>query len=361
MAYYGIIYMTTYNYKTRGKKLLMRIIIRLILTTLLLTGSCFSSTIVHANSFFDFFRKTPTAHTPAKYITKTVDQAKAPTHVKVGVYVLNISKYDPQRATIHMDFYLLFNCKPTCGAMNFEIINANSPNIQLIEKRKDYLAYRVQTELNKADNLRNYPFDSHRIDIILEDKHMTIDKLIFERNDNTTEIDSNLNVVGFHLISTWTANITNHFYGVFKRTFSSYKFSLHLVRPVIAGFLKGILPALIIACCAFLALFMKTEHISQRFSITTSALIASVVFHLSLTSSLPALGYVTYADMFMLVNYMCLFIILIEVVFTTYCLDTQYRDLGICISNLSSRIVPSGWLILQVMVWFIFNPIRVIQ
>lgn len=339
----------------------MQKIIKLLLTTLMLTGFCFYSSIVCANSFFDFFRKTPTAPAPVKHITKKIDETKAPTHVKIGVYVLNISKYEPQRATIHMDFYLLFNCKPTCDAMNFEITNANSPSIRLIEKRKDYLAYRVQTELNKSDNLRNYPFDSHRIDIILEDKQMTIDKLIFEQNDSATELDSNLNVVGFHLLPTWTANVTNHFYGVFKRTVSSYKFSLYLTRPILAGMLKGVLPALIIVCCAFLALFMKIEHISQRFSIATSTLIASVVFHLNLTSSLPSLGYVTFADMFMLVNYLCLFVVLIEVVFTTYCLDTPYHDMGIRVNRLCSRIVPSVWLALQIIVWFTFNPTYIIQ
>ncbi len=77
-------------------------------------------------------------------------------------------------------------------------------------------------------------------------------------------------------------------------------------RPWLAGFLKGILPALIIVCCNFLALFMRIDQMSQRLSITTSTLIAAVVFHLNLTASIPPLGYVTYADMFMLINYLWL-------------------------------------------------------
>lgn len=339
--------------------------INLLLTLLTLIGCCFFSTVVSANSFFDFFRKKPVAATATpsshKQYNKKKEDTAAPNYVKVGVYVLHISKYDPQRATIYMDFYLLFKCKNACESLNFEITNANTPNIRLIEKRKDYAVYRVQTELHKSDNLRNYPFDSHQIDVILEDKQMTIDKLIFDSDKSTTELDSNLNVPGFNISSNWTATVTNHFYGVFKRTFSSYKFSLYLSRPILGGLLKGILPALIIISCAFLALFMKSEHISQRFSIATSTLIAAVVFHLNLTASLPSLGYVTYADMFMLINYLCLFVILIEVVFTTYCINSPYHDLGIRVNRLCARIVPSVWLLLQVVVWFSFDPAQVVH
>jgi hypothetical protein len=321
---------------------------------LTLIACCFLGTAAYANSFFDFFRQKP-ASTSIQPLKKA--GAAAPNHIKVGVYVLHIGKYEPQRATIYMDFYLLFSCKNICENLNFEITNANGPNIRSIEKTKDHAVYRVQTELHKSDSLQNYPFDSHQVDVILEDKQMTTDKLIFDNDDSTTELDDNLNVPGFNILSTWTTDVSNHFYGVFERTFSSYKFSLYLTRPMLSGLLKGILPALIIVSCAFLALFMKNEHISQRFSIATSSLIAAVVFHLNLTASLPSLGYVTYADMFMLLNYLFLFLILIEVVFTTHCIGTHHQELSIKVNKLCARIVPGTWLFLQAIVWFSFNPI----
>jgi len=322
--------------------------------SLTLIAFCLLGTAAYANSFFDFFRQKPT---PIRTQPLKKADIATPNHVKVGVYVLNIGKYDPQRATIYMDFYLLFNCKDICENLNFEITNANAPNIRLIEKTKSNAVYRVQTELHKSDSLQNYPFDSHQVDVILEDKQMTTDKLIFDTDNSTTELDDNLNVPGFNILSTWVATVNNHFYGVFKRTFSSYKFSLYLTRPMLSGLLKGILPALIIVSCAFLALFIKNEHISQRFSIATSSLIAAVVFHLNLTASLPSLGYVTYADMFMLINYLCLFLILVEVVFTTYCIDTKHHELSVKVNRLCARIVPGIWLLLQAGVWFSFNPI----
>lgn len=284
-----------------------------------------------------------------------------PTHVKVGVYVLHVGKYDLQSANYRMDFYLLFKCKPVCRKLDFEIMNATSSNIHLVTDQDDTLVYRVQADLNKADNLRNYPFDSHALDVIIEDKQMTSDKMIFETDPTITALDSDLSVVGFDLLPTWTAKVTNHFYTVFQKTFSSYKFSMIIKRPCLAGILKGILPALIIICCNFLALFMKIDHTSQRLGIATSTLIAAEVFHLNLTSSLPPLGYITYADMFMFINYLYLLIVLIEVVVTTYFIETKHHALAERINTLCAWSIPIFWLVLQAINWLIFNPTSIVS
>jgi hypothetical protein len=319
------------------------------LFTLLFT---FNASAFSLGSLFNFSQEKK----PQKsHVTKSVDERNSPMHIKVGTYILHVGKYDPQQANIQMDFYLIFQCKPTCNNMNFEIMNATNANIHLVEKQKNFSVYRIQADLSKPDNLRNYPFDNHVIDIIIEDRQMTIDKMVFEADPTTTAFDSDLNIVGFHLLPTWTADVNNHFYSVFKRTFSSYRFSMHIMRPKLAGILKGILPALIIICCAFLALFMKIKHVSQRFSIATSTLVAAVVFHLNLTASLPPLGYMTYADMFMLINYVCLFAILIEVVTTTYCIDTKHGILADRINITCAWLIPIVWIVTQIIVWLAFN------
>ena len=279
-----------------------------------------------------------------------------PVTIKVGTYVLHVGRYDLQSATYHMDFYLIFKCTPNCRNLNFEVMNAVNAESHLVASDKNSMIYRVQADLSKADNLRNYPFDSHALDVVVENRQMTNDKMVFEVDPTTTALDSDLEVVGFHLLPHWIATVSNHYYQVFQQTYSSYKFSIHIARPFLAGFLKGILPALIIISCNFLALFMKIDHISQRLGVSTSTLIAAEVFHLNLTASLPPLGYTTYADMFMLINYIFLFTVLIEVVITTYCIETKHHALAAKINNMCAWLIPSIWVILQAINWLIFNP-----
>lgn len=324
----------------------------LFFATLFLTIHSFAFSF---GSLFEGFHK----HKARPRVTRNVvDKRK---HIKVGVYVLHVGKYDLQSATTPMDFYLIFKCNGTCKSMNFEIMNATSASIHLVASHNNYLIYRVEAALTKADNLRNYPFDSHTLDIIIENRQMTSDNMIFEADPNITALDSNLCVPGFQLLPTWTAKVSEHYYQVFKQTYSSYKFTMYIKRPIIAGLLKGILPALIIISCSILALFMGIEHTSQRLSIATSTLIAAVVFHLNLTASLPPLGYVTYADTFMLINYFCLLAVLFQVVLTSS-LHTHENEAKLkWFNSLFAKIIPISWLVLQIITWIIYNPTQIVS
>jgi hypothetical protein len=56
-----------------------------------------------------------------------------------------------------------------------------------------------------------------------------------------------------------------------------------------------------------LALLIEERgNIWTRIGINTSALIAAVMFHLNVTSSIPPVGYLTFADKFMMVTYVSL-------------------------------------------------------
>jgi hypothetical protein len=315
----------------------------------------FNASAFSFGSLFHVFQKDKPKPRP-HVIAHAVDKRE---HIKVGVYVLHIGKYDFQSGTTQMDFYLIFKPNKPLKNINFEIMNAISANVNLVAHNKNYLIYRVQAALTNRGSLRNYPFDSHALDIVIEDRHLTTDKMVFETDPTISALDSDLSVIGFTVSTKWNATVSEHYYQVFQQKFSSYKFSMYIKRPFLAGVLKGIIPALIITCCSFLALFMKIDHMSQRVSIATSSLIAAVIFHLNLTSSLPPLGYVTFADMFMVINYLYLFIILIEVVITTYMLETKRRSFAIRINFICSWIFPSMWLICQVINWLTFNPMKV--
>lgn len=327
-----------------------------LLTGLLLTCT-FTST--YAFSFFDIFKSHPAPKPKPKLMLHSNKEIQ-PTQVKIGVYVLHVGKYDFQSANYQMDFYLFFKCSPVCKDINYEVMNATSSTSKLITKQNDLLIYRIEADLNKSNNLRNYPFDNHTLDILIEDRQLTQDKVIFASDPKTTALDADLSVVGFHLLPRWSATVSKHYYQVFDRTFSSYKFSIFIQRPILAGIIKGILPALIIICCNFLALFMRIENIAQRLSIATSTLIASVVFHLNLTSAIPPLGYLTFADMFMFINYLFLLLVLMDVVGTMYFLESKHKDLARKINEVASFAIPTLWLIVQATNWIWFNPTSLI-
>ena len=55
---------------------------------------------------------------------------------------------------------------------------------------------------------------------------------------------------------------------------------------------------------------MGADKATSRLTLTTSALVGSVLFHINMTSSMPPIGYLTFGDRFMMINYIGLVLVL---------------------------------------------------
>lgn len=77
-------------------------------------------------------------------------------------------------------------------------------------------------------------------------------------------------------------------------------------RYELTSLLKVFLPAFFIVMVATLALLLKGASLGGRLGIGTAGLIASVMFHMSATASLPPMGYLTRIDKLMFATYFLL-------------------------------------------------------
>src|SRR3989338_8705561 len=94
--------------------------------------------------------------------------------VDVGLYVLNLGKFDVATGSFTADFYISFKCKRTCNVDDFEFMNGKAVSIDNIEDSPKEKFYRVQANLNSQVDLKRFPFDSQKMQIIIEDKRESL-------------------------------------------------------------------------------------------------------------------------------------------------------------------------------------------
>lgn len=234
---------------------------------------------------------------------------RPPIKVKVGIYLLNVGKLDIGAGTYGMDFYISFRCSEDCQPGNFEILNGRAS----VEKNDDeprFKVFRVRADLVAQLDLRSFPFDAHRLTISLEDKVLQDNRLIYEPDLQMTGVHPSAVVVGWSLDKQWRVQIDRDSYEVYGQSYSRATFSIGAQRPKLSAFLKNLTPALIITLSGFLALLMGADKATSRLTLTTSALVGSVLFHINMTSSMPPIGYLTFGDRFMMINYVGLVLVL---------------------------------------------------
>ncbi len=275
-------------------------------------------------------------------------QENSPLEVKVGVYVIGINKISTQTSSYSMDFYLTLTCNRTCEKekdYKFEIINGRIISNRMTDDQPNYKVYRINADLVSNFDFKMYPFEKPELTLIIEDENSDKSKLIFKADAEKTAIDSQIPSFG------WQANkidetIGEHFYPNFNQTYSSYKSSITLSRPFWSSILK-LLPAIAIMFACLIAFVMTPSIADRRIVLVTSSLIASVLFHANLASGVPQVPYLTFADRFMVINYL---IIAASLAIVGLMLVWNEKQPGKAnkLQKLTWFSVPCSWLILQI-------------
>ncbi len=225
-------------------------------------------------------------------------------NVGVGLYILNLGKFDVSSGSFTADFYLSLKCKANCSP-DFEFLNGRASSVDKIIDTPTEKFYRIQANLNSPVNLENFPFDSQNMQIILEDKKSQIDDLKYVPLKSESGIDESIAFTGWNLEG-WEAKSEAHHYPIYNETYSQYVYNIKIARIGFNSFFKTFLPVLFIMLIALFTFIMDPDKITTRLTVTTSSLVASVMFHISISNQIPPVGYLTIADQFMILTYFIL-------------------------------------------------------
>ncbi len=236
--------------------------------------------------------------------------------VNVSIYVLNLGEYNPATGSFSADFYLHFKCKNPCNTETFEFINGRANNVNTIEELTDEKFYRILANLNSPVDLERFPFDRQRMHIIIEDTNNALERLRYIANYEESGIDNFIVFPGWN-IDGWGAEVRNHYYPVYNETYSQYIFTVTVSRIIFSSFIKTFLPVLFILLVVLFSFVLDISKIPERLTIGGSGLIALVMFHITISNQIPPVGYLTFADKFMVVTYL---IILIAFIINTFML-----------------------------------------
>lgn len=221
--------------------------------------------------------------------------------VDVGLYVLNLGKYDISSGTFTADFYLSIKCPGNCS-LDYEFVNGRATNIDTQIDEPNEKFYRILATLDSPVDLKDFPFDSQKMQIMIEDKYSTVEDLKFNPIKDESGLDDSISFSGW-AIDGWSVESRDHYYPSNDETYSQYIYTINISRIPINSFFKTFLPVIFMVLIVMFSFVMDTDKIATRLAMTTSSLVAAVMFHISVANQIPPVGYLTLADKFMILTY----------------------------------------------------------
>ncbi|MDO9324021.1 MAG: hypothetical protein Q7T80_03590 [Methanoregula sp.] len=255
----------------------------------------------------------------------------SPSKMEVGTYVNAINNFDFIKGTYSMDFYLHFRwTDPTIKtAAEFQLMNGriSSGSYSVRQLMADTSGpvkeewYRVRADFDVTPNIRNYPFESGTVPIVIENGNLDQTRLIFVPLVNESGIDPQFVIPGW-TIGTPVFTVTDHLYP-WGKTYSRVFFNVPVTKNPMDSIIQTLLPPVLFCLIAMLSFFINLEHrelLPLRYGLTTSMFITAVMYHFSQLSMLPGLGVLKLFDKFMIAVYIFL---AATIVVTTLCYLAQ--------------------------------------
>ena len=281
--------------------------------------------------------------------------ADGPLQVMVGTYILGVGNLDMTTGGYTIDFYLTLTCDRPCPEPQFDIMNATAEIYKDLQSFTDKrYSYRVRADLATRLDLEDYPFDAHMLTIEVEDKSLTTNELVYVVDPGGTGVDKYVIVSGWDLngLETpdteddWQATVEDHLYPVFNNeAYSRYVFSLNISHPWQSSFLKGLFAAIVIIGVGMLSFLMTYDDAEDRLNLTAATLASAIFYHMTLTSSVPPVGYLTYADQFMILQYVFITIALGIAIALFLLLGKEKHEQGKKLHHMTRWVVPVLWVL----------------
>jgi hypothetical protein len=228
------------------------------------------------------------------------DKPEGPQTIKVGIRLEKLSKFELGPGTFVSEFYLTFKCAAEPCKPDFEITNGkvNGKPDKVVDE-KLVKEFRIKADLEGFVDLSEFPFDKHVLYIGLIDKN---ENVTYEVDETDSSIEPSVKLAGWSIAEHFVVHTEKQKLED-GRELSEAQLGIAISRPRVSAFFKSLVPVIFMIFVAGFTLILKPKSAAGRLSTATGGLMSVVMFHLSSTSSLPPMGYLTRIDKFMIATY----------------------------------------------------------
>jgi hypothetical protein len=231
-----------------------------------------------------------------------------PQIVHIGIYIVDFKNYNVADGTVDVNYYLSLKSDSNVSIQDFEMVNGQANAIGTLIDTPHEKYYRIFAAMTTDPDFSHYPFDKHVLPIRVEPKIKDEREIVFVIDRNMTYLDPAADLPGWEIINTSTT-ITSKTYPTDEVPFSQADFAYIIGRDTASTFLKFFLPIMLIVIVSLASLMMK---VTSRLGLNSSMFLAAVLIHWRVADAIPLVGYATFLDMFMIITYATLVMVLLS-------------------------------------------------
>jgi hypothetical protein len=294
-----------------------------------------------------------------------------PTHVTVGLRLLDVTAIEDTSQSITADFVISQTwTDPRLTAFEgcqFSLSEVWNPQIDIINAGRLFTRLTKQVDVHESGRVRylqryqgalvfrydahQFPFDRHDIVITLlslqygeKDVRIIIDEVFTGRKSDEFNVPD-------WKITQVQANITSEPIDAFKRNNSAYDFSISAKRRSAYYIWKIILPLILIVLMSWTVFWIDPAQFGPQIGMSATSMLTLIAFQFAMANILPHLSYYTLMDKFIVGSTIIVFLSLIESVTTSYLVSIQKKEAAMRIDRICRWTFPAVFVAFNLIVF----------
>jgi hypothetical protein len=262
--------------------------------------------------------------------------AAEPGKVVVGTYINKMTEVSFKDSKFSLDFYIWFRWKAAGELANYkplesmELINGRIDNKTSIVEKKigdlNYASARVTATIFKNWALETFPFDSHRVQVFVEDSQFVDSALVFEPDHANSRLGDEIGLPGWSLSGFATQAMPKEYKSNYgdtslptdaKSSYSRLSFGMDMNRQGWGSAIKLLSTVVFATLVAFVAFGIRPVDVDPRFGLGVGALFAVAASAFVVASTVPESALLTIADQ---VHMIAMGFIFASIVQSAFCL-----------------------------------------
>ncbi len=219
--------------------------------------------------------------------TTPVQAIQKPESCRIGAYLVDLYRLDPNNKSFNADIWLWSNCAKNelQPLKRVEYKNANSVNndyYNIIQEKNIYWEHlKVKGNFRQDWDVRDYPFDHHTLEIIVEESTSDIRKFVYVPDSVDSHYDTNIhledwNIESFKMIGTKDVYSTTFGDPTLRpgdgSVYSQIRIQIVVARSDFSSFFKLMAPAYVSFILTIITFFLALD------SALSLGLLAGVLF-----------------------------------------------------------------------------------
>ncbi len=263
-------------------------------------------------------------------------QEKAKPRIEISLYLKNVRSFDLDNGDFTADFWLIQECDRPCAINDdFVIQNGWADSVELVDRHENRQTYNIRASLISDHDVRHYPFDSHKLPVVIR---FSEDYAAEYAPGMKSGFGPDLFIPGFELSPFTETEIVKSRNQAMDEMQSLFRFSVEGHRILQASLMR-LLPPLL-----FVLVGLACVMIRPDISLLSGVLLGSVFYQIFLNEHVPPISRLTFAEIFMSINYLTLALcIILSLGLGRYVTGETHKRLLF----ISTRALPLGWFLLQ--------------